>query len=137
MKLSHKQQILEHAKAHPEGFKAADLAYTGMKPPQIARKLWELKKKKILTHNIKKHTYSLNTFNETPKKQVAPKTQAKPATRERDNQTLQMIDNMLKEVIETEEKYQDALAIIRYLENKLYIAIQREVDHNRGLDAGG
>lgn len=126
MKLSHKQQILAHAKSRPEGFKAADLAYTGMKPPQIARKLWELKNKKILTHNKKKHTYSLNTFNKTPTPKVKAKVDYKSVDPRDDAVAAKILDGMLKEQIEVTEKYQDALAIIRYLENKLLIAIQHD-----------
>lgn len=122
MKLSQKQQIIEHAKAHPEGFKAADLAYTGIKPNQIARKLWEMKKKKILTHNTKKHTYSLTVVNKT--KPTQPKTQAKP-TRETDYYR-RLFDSLSDMHEKLEAKHEDALAIIRYLENKLLIAIQHD-----------
>lgn len=126
MKLSQKQQIIEHAKAHPEGFKAVDLAYTGMKPNHIARKLWEMKKKKILTHNMKKHTYSLNTFNKTPTPKAKTKVDYKSVDPRDDAVAAKILDGMLKEQIEVTEKYQDALAIIRYLENKLLIAIQHD-----------
>ena len=126
MKLSQKQQIVEYAKAHPGGFTAAALvAHTGIKANQVARKLWELKKKKILAHNPKKHTYTLIGQNDKTIKVTAPPKDNK-IKQERENAALTMLDNMLKEVQETEEKYQDALAIIRYLENKLYVVIQRD-----------
>lgn len=136
MKKSVGSKILAFAKERGGWFSATDVRQAiKAKPERIYVELSVLKKKGLLNHDAAARKYILNQNSKTV--QVTAPTAAQPKPKQPAFDPAIMLDNILKQVQQTEEKYEDALAIIRYLENKLYVAIQRDVDHNRGIDAGG
>lgn len=134
MKQSTTQRILEVAKKHPNGFTATDVrAVIKGKPERIYVALSTLKKKGVLEHNSEMGRYMLKSVPVTVPKpdkkrfdSLMEMVREENIKIEREDAAAKMLDNMLKEVQETEEKYQDALAIIRYLESKLVTAIQHD-----------
>lgn len=142
MKLTKKQIIANYAEQHPEGFTPKQMmAATKIKDKNIWVTLSEMKKEGLLSHDPKTRLYKAKTAQvSVPMASWDGENAGKPITKEqlkqlvaeanikidREEQATRMLDNMLKEVQETEEKYQDALAVIRYLESKLLTAIQHD-----------
>lgn len=138
MKQSTTQRIIEIAKKHPNGFTATDVrAVIKGKPERIYVALSTLKKKGVVEHDSEMGRYKLKSVQvtaPTPEKKgkgfenlmSMVREENLKIKQEREEAAAKMLDNMLKEVQETSEKYQDALAIIRYLESKLVTAIQHD-----------
>lgn len=115
-----------------EMVKLADIrkALPNTKPNYISSALWNLKKAGTVNHNIDNGEYTLTSVNKTQEQAVpikaAPKVddrRLKEALAEahiwRENaQSKTMIADKLN------VQYEDALAVIRYLEDKLFKAIQ-------------
>ena len=124
MKLTKKQRIINYAKQNPNGFTPKQLlADANIKDKNIWVTLSGMKKAGVLVHDPKTSTYRLATPEPTSQKKVL-----KPFNKKQQPafDPAIMLDNILNQVQQTEEKYQDALAIIRYLEGKLYTVIQRD-----------
>jgi hypothetical protein len=87
--------------------------------------LGKLKKQGILKHNAKKKVY---TFVPYPGTQPLPEKPKLDPARENDAKTIQYLieeqNRLHSELAATDEKYDDALAVIRYLEDKLIKTIQ-------------
>lgn len=115
-----------------EMVKLADIrkALPNTKPNYISSALWNLKKAGTVNHNIDNGEYTLTSVNKTQEQaapiKAAPKVddrRLKEALAEahiwRENaQSKTMIADKLN------VQYEDALAVIRYLEDKLFKAIQ-------------
>ena len=143
--MSTTKKVIAFARTKPEGFKAAEVrAVIKGDPKRLYVALSTLKKKGALTHDAATGVYKLgeSMVNSKTVQVTAPTPEKKSKgfenlmsmvreenlkiKKEREDAALTMLDNMLKEVQETSEKYQDALAIIRYLESKLITAIQHD-----------
>jgi hypothetical protein len=117
---------MDYLKNFPEGVKVASIhAAIKRPPPQVTSTLWKMKKLGKVSHNKDTHLYKLLTdVNKT--KQAEPKVndrrlqdalaQADIWREEAQSKT------MLAEKLNV--RYEDALAVIRYLENKLYLLIK-------------
>lgn len=134
MKLTKIQKITNYAKNHPEGFSPKQLMEdTKLKDKNIWVTLSKMKKQGLLKHDTKTRKYKLlNTFNKPGKVKFEP-------ARDGDIKTIEYLS---KELLDHAEKYKrlhdqyvDALAIIRYLENKLFILIRGS--ENEDNDARG
>ena len=108
----------------PSEFVAAN---TDIPAAQVHVVLGILKKRGILKHDKKKKVYFLNTPQLSPVNQNPEKPKLDPA-RENDARTINYLieeQNRLEaEISLLDEKYDDALAVIRYLEDKLIKTIQ-------------
>lgn len=135
-KITVRQQVMRFADKHPEGFTAAQ-AREAIKvtAKRLYVVLWQMKKAGVLTHDEAAHTYALTGVN---KKKVAPEVPPpmvpmpepqKPIvikdTKEVSSLRFQ-VSQLKKYNEEVEERYNDALAIVRYLEDKLFRAIQHD-----------
>lgn len=124
--MSLQNEIMDYLKNFPEGVKVASIhAAIKRPPPQVTSTLWKMKKLGKVSHNKDTHLYKLLTdVNKT--KQAEPKVndrrlqdalaQADIWREEAQSKT------MLAEKLNV--RYEDALAVIRYLENKLYLLIK-------------
>ena len=124
--MSLQTEIMDYLKNFPEGVKVASIhAAIKRPPPQVTSTLWKMKKLGKVSHNKDTHLYKLLTdVNKT--KQAEPKVndrrlqdalaQADIWREEAQSKT------MLAEKLNV--RYEDALAVIRYLENKLYLLIK-------------
>lgn len=151
MKLTKKQRIVNYAMQNPNGFTPKQLlADTNIKDKNIWVALSQMKKAGVLVHDPKTSTYRLANPAPTPQKKLKDMIDQWDAeiTAEEESAFSKKIMgdyadmtgdlvNLAEEYKRVAEQYTDALAVIRYLEGKLYVAIQRDVDHNRGIDAGG
>jgi len=123
VKLTKIQKITNYAKNHPEGFSPKQLMEdTKIKDKNIWVTLSKMKKQGLLKHNTKTRKYKLlNTFNKPGKVKLDP-------ARENDVQTISYLVDQTVDLAtardEANKKYEDALAIIRYLEHKLITSIQ-------------
>lgn len=135
-----RQQVLA-VLADKGASKVADIraALPKMTPNTVSVALWQLKETKEVTHNRKTGVYALTDVNksaeptvtEAPK--VEPKPKVAPAVSEkrlhiaqRDAKYWHERSEMLMGTLtQLREQHEDALAIIRYLEGKLYIALQQ------------
>lgn len=123
MKVTKKQRIVAYAKQHPEGFSPKQLMNdTNIRDKNVWVLLAQLKKAKVLAHDPKTHTYKLlNEFNKSANT-------ALDRARKNDKDTIAHLIDQMVDVAEQRkaisEKYEDALTIIRYLENKLVTSIQ-------------
>ena len=135
-----------------EMVKLADIrkALPNTKPNYISSALWNLKKANVVNHNIDNGEYTLTSVNKT-QEQAAPK--EKPSHSEAVKEgmaktisklnmqiadykkTLDRADTVYEELAnrykvlqsthsQVQEVHTDALAVIRYLENKLYVVIK-------------
>ena len=110
--------VMQIAEAHPEGFTPADVREIVPKSraKQISTVLFQMRKKGILHRGVDTGVYTLTPVNTSVAK--AEPTQNKPvSTREVEAEL--MLRNQ-----ELFHKLEDALAIIRYLEDKVFKAIQ-------------
>lgn len=128
--------------------------YTGIPKNQIATALWRLRAKGVLSKDDNTGKYTVLTGVNAPapaevKPKTAPKAKAKAPTK-RPPHTTAELNKKLKEANEEivywskqyhelahkkavtheqwlnlRQQHEDALAIIRYLENKLYVALQQ------------
>jgi hypothetical protein len=124
--MSLQNEIIDYLKNFPEGVKVASIRGAIKRPaPQITSTLWKMKKLGKVSHSKDTHVYKLLTdVNKT--KQAEPKVNdrrlqdalAQAAIWREEAQS----KNMLAEKLNA--RYEDALAVIRYLEDKLFKAIQ-------------
>lgn len=146
MKLTKKQRIANYAKQNPNGFTPKQLlADTKIKDKNIWVTLSQMKKAGVLAHDPKTKTYRL-----IEKKAIFASWDEKNEGKSITKQDLKHVIDTLAESTFTNkimgdyadmtgdfvnlaekyerisEQYTDALAIIRYLENKLYTVIQRD-----------
>jgi len=124
--MSLQNEIMDYLKNFPEGVKVASIhAAIKRSPPQVTSTLWKMKKLGKVSHSKETHLYKLLTdVNKT--KQAEPKVndrrlqdalaQADIWREEAQSKT------MLAEKLNV--RYEDALAVIRYLEDKLFKVIQ-------------
>ena len=124
--MSLQNEIMDYLKNFPEGVKVASIHGAIKRPPQqVTSTLWKMKKLGKVSHNKDTHLYKLLTdVNKT--KQAEPKVNDR-----RLQDALAQADiwreepqskTMLAEKLNV--RYEDALAVIRYLENKLYLLIK-------------
>lgn len=135
-------RVMEYAAAHPT-FKSADVtAVCSDKPSgQVQTTLWALRKKGLLTKDEATGAYSVLTGVNAPPTEAKPEVKDKPKAvekptgnaalekklhiAERDAKYWQERSEMhMHTITALRQQHEDALAIIRYLENKLYIALQ-------------
>lgn len=111
------------------------------KTSNISTTLWVLKKQGKIEHDIEYGLYALTDVNkpaepattETPAPKVEPKPKVAPAVSQKQLHIAQRDAKYWKGVAEERTalatrlnvQYEDALAIIRYLENKLYVVMQQ------------
>jgi hypothetical protein len=115
--------------------------FPNTKVSRISVVLWQLKKAGVITHNLKTGFYSLTPVNKTEEPVEQPKAQPKvaPAVTERQLHIAQRDAKYWKELAEERHelatklnvKYEDALAIVRYLEEKLFKAVQFNTRNGR------
>jgi len=139
-------KVMKFASKNPNGFLAKEVTAAIDAPTkQVATALWALKKNGSLTHSIDDHLYKLTGVNKT----VATETPDKPKREASEVVPVAMLnkahsayadvvgqlraerDNHAEEVKTVKEKYEDSLAIIRYLEDKLFRAIQHDARRGR------
>ena len=137
-KQSVRQQVLNFANKHPDGFTAADVRKAiKADPKRLYVVLWQMKKSGELKHNDSTHIYSLSSLTGVNKKPVVVKPEP-PSTKPDYEIMLKKADESYADLAarlqderqrrtKTEERYNDALAIVRYLEDKLFKAIQYDV----------
>jgi len=112
--------------------------FPSIKVSRISVALWNLKKAGVITHNMKTGIYSLTDVN---KKEAEPVEQPKvaPAVKDkqlhvaqRDVKYWKELAEMRMQVINTKhQQLEDSLSVIRYLEDKLFKAIQFNTRNGR------
>lgn len=119
-------RIIAFARTKPDGFTPADVKHfgKGKHPSSVHVALYTLKQRGVLSHDNVNGVYKLAV---TPVKKNTNKPPAQPV-RDVDAETIahlaqQVVDNS-ESYKRLQERYNDALAIIRYLENKLFVLIQ-------------
>lgn len=143
--MSLQNEIMDYLKNFPEGVKVASIhAAIKRPPPQVTSTLWKMKKLGKVSHNKDTHLYKLLTDvnkSQAPKHSEAvkdgmAKTISKLNAEIADyKKTLDRADEVYENLAakhkalesthtHLREKYDDALAVIRYLENKLYLVIK-------------
>ena len=139
-KVSNVKRVIDFAKNSPNGFTVEDVKQQvkGVVPNSLYSLLWKLKKSGFLTHDPETHKYmvadasaiKLTAVNKTakPKKHVIGATPLPPkGSDEREIRELgYRVHGLKNQVTRIEGQYIDALAIIRYLEDKLFKAIQHD-----------
>lgn len=141
-KLSHVERVMQLAQKKPDGFTIAE-AHAACKDAgknTVSAMMWGLKKKGVMLHDKANHVYKLAPDRLTPVNKDAPqpgtdearaewKEQLSSATMQAASASVQKVTNSYNVLMQRyntlQEQHQDALAIIRYLENKLYIVIQQ------------
>lgn len=122
-------QILAVANKYPNGFMAEDVLCTPKQKPSVARALKDLVDKGVLKHNPTLGDYSINKNSET----VVYKSERQPvngkSAEDRDAETIAFLAQQTivngEKYKTLHEQYTDALAIIRYLEGKVFVLLQR------------
>lgn len=148
-----RQAILQYAAEHPEGFKSGDLSEVVKgKTSRKSVMLWQLKKDGALSHDKDTGVYKLigdlsTAVNKTSKpakkaKRVVHRTtpsESVTALKDRVKaaeaaaaRLLETSQTLYKENKLLREQLTDALAIIRYLEDKLFKAIQHDARKSDG-----
>jgi chromosome segregation ATPase len=143
--MSLQNEIIDYLKNFPEGVKVASIRVAIKHPPQnITSTLWKMKKLGKVSHNKDTHLYKLLTDVNKPQapkhsevvKEGMAKTISKLNAEIVDyKKTLDRADEVYENLAlrykalesthtQLKEKYDDALAIVRYLENKLYLVIK-------------
>jgi len=128
-KVSTVNKILAFARNHGGWFTASHVAYLakGKSKSNVYVALAALKKAGKLAHNPDTKQYLLNQNSKTVTVTAPEKPKLDPA-RENDAKTIQYLieeqNRLHSELAATDEKYDDALAVIRYLEDKLIKTIQ-------------
>jgi len=106
-------------------------AYTDVPKPQLATALWKLHKAGVVHKDDRTGVFTVLTGVNAP----APKPKAKPKTKAKakvvspkeDGVSYAKYVELVGRWQDLYQKHEDALAIIRYLENKLYVALQQVV----------
>lgn len=140
--------IMRVAKENPNGFSAATVReiLPADRHNRLSTGLWLLKKRGVLSHNEAEGTYKLTAVNKSEatkaQKPEVKRTYVRKAptqqalvdmTREHQRQITAydvQITRLREELRRADEKHNDALAIIRYLEDKLFKAIQFDARQN-------
>lgn len=141
------EQVKEFIATHPK-FKVIDVkaGLASLPRNQVGTAVWKLEKTNVV-RKISADEYELTPVNNTAQPAVNAKpAKAKPKAKrraktvtmtdratvaERDNIFLKSrIEDMTRRMTTLNNQYEDALAIIRYLENKLFIAIQFNAKNN-------
>lgn len=120
--------IMKIAEAYPDGFTPADVRTVVPKrrAKQISPVLSQMRKRGVLHRGVDTGVYTLTGVNKPEVEPEEKPVQNKPVpTREVEAEL--MLRNQ-----ELFHKLEDALAVIRYLENKLYVVIQQA---NNGRNA--
>ena len=149
------QQIVHAATINPDGVTATQMKNaTGRTGNVVSVALWKLKKDGVLTHDPKTGVYKLTPVNKTPDADTAAPTEPKrkrgrPAKKVKlltttSDQSIKQYQATLKRADESyadlaarmmhlredfrslTERHEDALAIIRYLEDKMFTAIRHD-----------
>lgn len=133
MKLTKKQRILNYAKQNPNGFTPKQLlADTSIKDKNIWVTLSQMKKAGVLAHDLKTSTYRLATSQNVEvlkpfnKKKLSRVDAISEAQADMVGELAGEMFKLRERCDQLDEQYTDALAIIRYLEGKLYTVIQRD-----------
>lgn len=119
--------------------KLADLRkiFPSIKTSRMSVVLWQLKKAGVITHNMKTGIYTLTGVNNSAETVEAPK--VAPAVRDKQLHIAQrdakyykeLADSRLELATKLNVQYEDALSVIRYLEDKLFKAIQLNTRNGR------
>lgn len=129
-KLSARSQLVNFAKKHPEGFTVAQARqHVKGTPSRISVLLWQLKKDGELKHDPKTGIYVLTDVNKPAEttNEVDEVKDLKNMLTRADSSYADLAGQLVAAKTENKkvkEHYEDALAIIRYLEDKLFKAIQ-------------
>lgn len=147
MKKSVRQEITEYLTNFPDGVQISSITMAVKRPAQqITTALWFMKRKGTVTHDPDTHIYKLTPVNKSEQPAVEvqpakakPKAKAKKRTytmtdrvvvAERDNRYLkERVEDLTARMSKLNVQYEDALAIVRYLEEKLFKAIQFNARH--------
>jgi hypothetical protein len=139
--MSLQNDVIAYLRNFPEGVKLASIRDAIKRPAaQITTTLWKMKKAGIVAHDKATHEYKLLTHVNKTQDAVIKEDTAKTIgkllveiteykkTLDRADATYDALASKHR-VLETahtqlKEKYDDALAIVRYLENKLYLVIK-------------
>jgi hypothetical protein len=127
MKLSTSSKILAFAKQHPDGFFAQDVRDMARRRQAVYVALSNLKKKELLTRDATGR-YKLNQNDQAVAAPPKPEKPKLDPARKSDVETISwLVDqnvDLNNEVQSLKEQRDDALTIIRYLEDKLIRTIQ-------------
>lgn len=134
--------VIELAKNSPDGFTVKDVKkqIKGVIPNSLYALMWKLKRDKILSHDKVTGKYTL-VGDPSAIKSTRVNKSKKPKTRLQSAETVQSLPSkgsyereirelghkvhaLRTHVTRLEGQYHDSLAIIRYLEDKLFKAIQ-------------
>lgn len=132
-KLTVRQQVMRFAGKHPEGFTAAqarEVIKTDSKRLYVV--LWQMKKAGVLKHDEAAHTYALTGVNKETKPvfvQPPEAQQIKYASKHEleAERWRSSYEELSARATKLNVQYEDALAVVRYLEDKLFKAIQHDV----------
>lgn len=143
-KASNISRVMEIANTFPDGFTTTDVRekIKGINLSSMHALMWNLKKKGILSHDKESGVYKLvnaptanvSTGVDKKKKLGRPrKAQAAAQTPDLNQYTRQSVNEAALMIRNNElnHKLEDALAIIRYLEDKLFKAIQFDARNGR------
>lgn len=129
-------RLINFANKHPEGFTVAQ-AREGLKSTssRCSVLLWKMKKDGELTHDAKTKQYKLTGVNKAP---AVPAAEPKPITfpvrtaADREIRDLKFqVGQMRTELERMDREQANAVAVIRYLEDKLFKAIQHDARNGR------
>jgi hypothetical protein len=131
-------RLINFANKHPEGFTVAQ-AREGLKSTssRCSVLLWKMKKDGELTHDAKTKQYKLTGVNKAPALPAAPKAEkpivlAPKGSYERENTDLKFqVAQLRNELARMDREQANSVAIIRYLEDKLFKAIQHDARNGR------
>ena len=134
-RLSNSEHVINLAKNSPDGFTVEDVKkrVKGILPNSLYALMWKLKRDRWLNHDKVTGKYVLASDIErlSPKSTPVNKTEKKPeplpakGSYEREIRELTYKVQQLKDyAAQKERQVDDALSIIRYLEDKLFKAIQ-------------
>lgn len=134
-KQSVREQIVKFANTQTDGFLAREVL-NAIKAPakQVTSALWLLKKNGVLAHDKANHRYKLTGVNKAPA--LAADTVPISILNKAHSAYADLVGELQSErekVSKAKEQYEDALAIIRYLEDKLFRAIRH--DARRGSNS--
>lgn len=121
--VSYKQRVIELAKKNPAGITTKDVKreVKGIAPTTMYALLWTMKKAGTLVHDREANVYTLANIS-TPVYKSA-ETEAKPEPRNKEVGRTEEAALMLRNQ-ELRHQLENATAVIRYLEDKLFKAIQ-------------
>lgn len=142
-KVSNLKRVINLAKNSPDGFTVEDVKKVapGIIPNSLYSMLWKLKKTGFLTHNKETGKYTVAdaaAVNHAAAEKLTPVNKPKirlqsaqplppKGSQEREIRELNFhVQQLRAQIMRMEGQYNDALAIIRYVEDKLFKAIQHD-----------